>query len=99
MMKNILCVLFGLSMMSAVVAKAEDVRIEFGDRHDHEHVRDVRDLEAAHNHIVDTIHELENARKANHYDMKGHGEKAERALREAEREIHEAIESAKSERH
>jgi biopolymer transport protein ExbB/TolQ len=98
MMKNILCVIFGLSMLSVGLAKAEDVRIEFGDRHDHEHVRDVKDLEAAHDHIVETIHELERAKKANHYDMKGHGEKAERALREAEHELHDAIEAARSDR-
>jgi biopolymer transport protein ExbB/TolQ len=98
MKKNILFVIVGLSMLSFTVAKAEEVRIELGDRHEHREVRDVRDLEAAHNHIVDTIQELERARKANHYDMKGHGEKAERALREAEHELHDAIESAKSER-
>ena len=91
-------VIFGLSMLSFTVAKAEDVRIEFGDRHEHHEVRDVRDLEAAHNHIIDTIHELERARQANHYDMKGHGERAEKALREAEHELHDAIEAARSER-
>ena len=35
------------------------------------------------------------ARAANHYDMQGHGERAEQLLREAERELHEAVEAAK----
>jgi|GEM_PF-722377 biopolymer transport protein ExbB/TolQ len=95
-MKKILFVIFGLSMLSFTVANAEDVRIEFGDRH-HEG-RDVRDLEAAHNHIQDSIHELERIRDAHHYDLSHHAEKAERALREAEHEIHDAIEAARKER-
>jgi hypothetical protein len=60
-----------------------------------EKVRDIRDLEETHNHIMEAIHEMERARAANHYDMAGHGEKAEKALHEAEHELHEAIEAAK----
>ena len=58
-------------------------------------VRDWHDLEGVHNHVLDAIHELETARAANHYDMAGHGVKAEEHLRAAEHELHEAIEAAK----
>ena len=57
--------------------------------------RDWHDLEAVHNHVVEAIHEMENARAANHYDMDGHGVKAEEHLRAAEHELHDAIEAAK----
>ena len=57
--------------------------------------RDWHDLEAVHNHVVEAIHEMENARAANHYDMDGHGIKAEEHLRAAEHELHDAIEAAK----
>ncbi len=36
------------------------------------------------------------ARAANHYDMAGHGAKAEELLHQAERELHEAVEAAKA---
>jgi hypothetical protein len=58
-------------------------------------VRDWHDLERVHKHIVESIHELERARAANHYDMQGHGVKAEQLLRDAEKELHEAVEAAK----
>jgi hypothetical protein len=61
-------------------------------------VRDWRDLEAAHHHVQEAIHELDHAREANHYDMAGHGVKAEEHLRAAEHELHEAIEAAKAAR-
>jgi hypothetical protein len=83
-MKKILFVIFGVSMLSFSSAYAE--------------VHDWKDLEEAHKHIVETIHELERAQAANHYDMKGHAAKAEKALRRAEHELHEAVESAKRER-
>ena len=60
-----------------------------------EPVRDWRDLEKVQQHIREAIHEMERADKANHYDMNGHGAKAEQFLRDADRELHEAIESAK----
>jgi hypothetical protein len=41
---------------------------------------------------------MERARAANHYDMAGHGAKAEELLHQAERELHEAIEAAKASR-
>ena len=61
-------------------------------------VRDWHDLDAAHNHVQEAIHEMDKARAANHYDMAGHGVKAEEHLRAAEHELHEAIEAAKSAR-
>jgi hypothetical protein len=63
-----------------------------------EKVRDWVDLEAAHNHTQEAIHEMDRARAANHYDMAGHGAKAEEHLRAAEHELHESIEAAKAAR-
>ena len=60
-----------------------------------ERVHDWHDLEAVHDHVQESIHEMETARAANHYDMAGHGAKAEEDLRKAERELHDAIEAAK----
>jgi hypothetical protein len=61
-----------------------------------EKVRDWADLEAAHKHVQEAIHELDHARAANHYDMAGHGAKAEELLRAAEHELHEAIEASRA---
>jgi len=74
----------------AVLALSFLAGAAFGDR-----VRDWHDLEAVHKHVQEAIHEMERARAANHYDMDGHGVKAEEHLRQAEHELHEAIESAK----
>lgn len=63
-----------------------------------ERVHDWRDLDAVHNHVQEAIHEMEAARAANHYDMEGHGAKAEEDLRAAERELHDAIEWARAAR-
>ena len=60
-----------------------------------ERVKDWADLEAAHNHVQEAIKEMDRARAANHYDMAGHGAKAEEHLRAAERELHEAIEASR----
>jgi hypothetical protein len=51
-------------------------------------------LEEAHNKIKIAIGAMERAQKANHYDMDGHAAKAEQLLRDAEREIRMAAESA-----
>lgn len=59
-------------------------------------VRDWKDLEKVHAHVQESIHEMERARAANHYDMAGHGAKAEELLRQAEKELHEAVEAAKA---
>ncbi len=60
-----------------------------------EKVHDWADLEGAHNHVLEAIKQMERARAANHYDMAGHGAKAEEHLRAAEHELHDSIEAAK----
>jgi len=60
-------------------------------------VHDWHDLDLVHKHVTEAIHEMEHARAANNYDMKGHGAKAEEHLRAAEREINESIEAMRSE--
>ena len=60
-----------------------------------ENVHDWHDLEAVHAHVVEAIHEMDRARAANHYDMAGHGAKAEELLHQAEHELHEAVEASK----
>ncbi len=59
-------------------------------------VHDWHDLDKVHDHVVEAIHELERARAANHYDMAGHGAKAEALLHDAEHELHMAVESARA---
>ena len=59
-------------------------------------VHDWHDLDAVHKHVQESIHELERARAANHYDMAGHGAKAEELLHQAERELHEAVEASRA---
>jgi hypothetical protein len=59
-------------------------------------VRDWHDLDAVHKHVTESIHEMEHARAANHYDMEGHGARAEEHLRAAERELGLAIDAAKA---
>jgi hypothetical protein len=61
-------------------------------------VHDWHDLDAVHNHVQEAIHELDHARAANHYDMQGHGARAEEHLHAAERELHDAIETIRAER-
>jgi hypothetical protein len=60
-------------------------------------VHDWHDLDAVHKHVQEAIRELDHARAANHYDMAGHGAKAEGHLHEAERELNEAIEAIRAE--
>lgn len=83
--------LFVVAVLSACLSFAAGIAVA-------ERVRDWHDLEAAHNHVNEAIHELENARAANHYDLAGHGAKAEEHLRAAERELHEAVEAIRAER-
>jgi hypothetical protein len=59
-------------------------------------VRDWHDLDDVHKHVVEAIHEMEHARAANHYDMEGHGAKAEDHLRAAERELGLAVDASKA---
>jgi hypothetical protein len=59
-------------------------------------VRDWHDLDRVHRHVQRSIEEMAQARAANHYDMDGHGAKAEDLLKQAEVELKEAVESAKA---
>ena len=63
-----------------------------------ERVHDWHDLDAIHTHVNQSIREMERARAANHYDMAGHGAKAEEHLRAAEHELAEAVQSARAAR-
>jgi hypothetical protein len=63
-----------------------------------EKVHDWADLESAHSHVQAAMKDLDRARAANHYDMAGHGAKAEEHLRAAEHELHESIEAARAHR-
>jgi len=59
-------------------------------------VRDWRDLDKVHTKVNEAIGDMARARAANHYDMAGHGAKAEELLKQAERELTLAIEAAKA---
>jgi hypothetical protein len=59
-------------------------------------VRDWHDLAAVHRKVQNAIEDMARARAANHYDMDGHGAKAEDLLKQAEAELREAVESAKA---
>jgi hypothetical protein len=61
------------------------------------YVRDWHDLDEVHKHVTEAIHEMDRARAANHFDMEGHGAKAVEHLRNAERELGLAVESARRE--
>jgi hypothetical protein len=60
-------------------------------------LKDWRDLDAVYQHVQQSVDEMQRAREANHYDMEGHGAKAEELLRQAEKELHLAVEAAKKE--
>jgi hypothetical protein len=57
-------------------------------------VRDWPDLVHAHEHTQAAIDDMARARAANHYDMAGHGARAEQLLRDADHEIGEARRAA-----
>ena len=57
--------------------------------------RDWHDMDAVHRHVIESIHEMERARAANHYDMQGHGARAEEHLRAAEHELDLAVQAAR----
>ena len=82
MKKALLIAIVGVSLGTGIVAVGDPVH-------------DWQDLSEVHHHIVDAIGEMERASGANHYDMKGHAKRAEQLLRDAERELQLAIDSAK----
>jgi hypothetical protein len=59
-------------------------------------VHDWHDLDAVHKHVLESIAEMDRAREANHFDMMGHGVKAEEHLHAAERELGLAIDASKA---
>jgi hypothetical protein len=59
-------------------------------------VHDWHDLDEVHKHVIESINEMERARVANHFDMMGHGAKAEEHLHAAERELSLAIDASKA---
>jgi hypothetical protein len=59
-------------------------------------VRDWHDLDEVHKHVIEAIHEMDRARAANHYDMMGHGARAEQALHEAEHELNLAVDASRA---
>jgi hypothetical protein len=83
MKKTFLIAIAGVSIGAGAVALADKVH-------------DWHDLDEVHNHVVEAIHEMDRARAANHYDMAGHGAKAEQFLHQAEHELHDAVEAAKA---
>jgi 3-oxoacyl-[acyl-carrier-protein] synthase III len=60
-----------------------------------EPVHDWHEIEAVHVRIKEAIQEVQDIRVKNHYDMAGHGAKAEDFLKEAEKELALAVEAAK----
>jgi hypothetical protein len=58
-------------------------------------VRDWHDLDEVHKHVLEAIREMDHARAANHYDMEGHGARAEELLHSAEHELDLAVQSAR----
>ncbi len=58
-------------------------------------VRDWHDLDEVHKHVIEAIREMDRARAANHYDMEGHGAKAEEHLHAAEHELDLAVQAAR----
>jgi len=77
----------------AVVCLSFVAGAAFADR-----VHDWHDLDAVHKHVSEAIREMEHARAANHYDMAGHGVRAEEHLRAAEHELDMAVQSARDAR-
>ncbi len=82
-MKKILFCISSALLLGSALAQAEKVH-------------DWKDLDKVHHHVQEAINEMNRARAANHYDMDGHGAKAEEALHHAEQELKDAIASAKA---
>ena len=59
-------------------------------------VCDWRDLDKVHNHVKEAVAEIARARAANHYDMAGHGLKAEDLLKQSLDQLARAVEAAKA---
>jgi hypothetical protein len=79
-----------LLLVAAAGISLATTAIVFADR-----VHDWHDLDEVHKHVIEAIHEMDRARAANHYDMAGHGAKAEELLHGAEHELGMAVEAAR----
>jgi len=77
-----------VSVLSACLSFAAGIAVA-------ERVHDWHDLEAVHDHVQAAIQAMEQARAANHFDMRGHGIKAEEHLKAADQELQEAIHAAR----
>ena len=82
MKKSLLVLIAGIAMLVAVAVAQ---------------VKDWHDLDGVHEHVKEAINEMQRAREANHYDMEGHGAKAEQLLHQAEHELQLSIDAAKKE--
>ena len=82
--------------LRAIAASAFAASFVLGSTSSADPVHDWHDLEKVHKHVQEAIHEMERVRAANHYDMAGHGAKAEELLHQAEHELHDAVEAAKA---
>jgi hypothetical protein len=59
-------------------------------------VRDWHDLDLVHQHVNEAIREMTRAKASNHYDMEGHGQRAEDDLRGAEHELDLAVKTLRA---
>ena len=78
----------GLGLLAGGILIAQNPPAENIDPNRHPH------LAAAQHHIREAAREIEEAQRANHYDMGGHGERARQLLDDAAREVKLGAESA-----
>ena len=62
-------------------------------------VHDWQDLHKVHVKLQQSIHDMERAQAANHYDMGGHAAKAIDLMRQAEQELSQAVEARNADHH
>jgi hypothetical protein len=75
-------------VIAAAAVLALAATLSAGPLKGHKHMKE------AHNKILAAIHAMEAAQKANAYDLGGHAAKAEQLLRDAEKEITLAADTA-----
>jgi uncharacterized protein involved in response to NO len=57
-------------------------------------VRDWHEVQKVHEHVLESIHELERLQQANGYNMGGHAARADQLLHQAEHELDMAVQYA-----
>ncbi len=84
--------------MFRIAALAAIVSLLAGSAHaqSNRDVCDWHDIDAVHKHVSEAINEIGRARARNHYDMDGHGAKAEELLKQAQDQLARAVKSAKA---